>query len=252
MLAANCIRVRREALERKKDEADGARDGGNHETHNRNVRSSFGNARHAAGGIARRGRDLHYRRPAGSSGLCAAPLPGGRLHLAPGYWAWGDGGYYWVPGAWVAPPAPGLLWTPGYWGFPGGIYAWHAGYWGPHVGYYGGVNYGFGYPGHGFVGGVWAGGVFRYNTAVVNVNRTVVRNVYLDRSVVVNHPVVNRTSFNGPGGLNDRPTRGEQTAIAEHHAPATAVQMDHHTASAPRPTPMTNREPNRRDGHGRQ
>jgi hypothetical protein len=31
------------------------------------------------------------------------------------------------------------------------------GYWGPHVGYYGGVNYGFGYMGIGFAGGVWAG-----------------------------------------------------------------------------------------------
>ena len=44
-----------------------------------------------------------------------------------------------------------------------------AGYWGPHVGYYGGVNYGFGYMGIGFAGGVWAGGAFRYNTAVMRV-----------------------------------------------------------------------------------
>src|SRR5277367_6577561 len=58
-------------------------------------------------------------------------------------------------------PTPGYLWSPGYWGFGGGIYAWHGGYWGPHVGFYGGVNYGFGYGGFGFVGGGWAGGVFR-------------------------------------------------------------------------------------------
>ena len=32
-----------------------------------------------------------------------------------------------------------------------------AGYWGPHVGYYGGVNYGFGYMGVGFAGGAWRG-----------------------------------------------------------------------------------------------
>ena len=45
----------------------------------------------------------------------------------------------------VEPPAVGLLWTPGYWGFNNGIYAFNRGYWGPHVGFYGGINYGFGY-----------------------------------------------------------------------------------------------------------
>ncbi len=84
----------------------------------------------------------------------------------PGYWAYGPAGYFWVPGVWVAPPQLGFLWTPGYWGFASGIYRWHAGYWGPHVGFYGGINYGFGYGGVGFYGGRWEGGVFRYNTAV--------------------------------------------------------------------------------------
>src|ERR1700693_5503203 len=63
----------------------------------------------------------------------------------PGYWAYGDEGYFWVPGTWVMAPEVGLLWTPGYWGWGGEGYAWHAGYWGPHVGFYGGINYGFGY-----------------------------------------------------------------------------------------------------------
>src|SRR6266436_2337529 len=80
----------------------------------------------------------------------------------PGYWSYGDAGYYWVPGVWVAPPRPGFLWTPGYWG--------------PHVGFYGGVNYGFGYGGVGFVGGEWREGRYHYNTAVVRVNETVVHN----------------------------------------------------------------------------
>ena len=88
----------------------------------------------------------------------------------PGYWAYGDDGYYWVPGAWVPAPYEGALWTPGYWGWASGLYVWHRGYWGPHVGYYGGVNYGFGYMGVGFAGGVWRGGVFAYNTAVVHVD----------------------------------------------------------------------------------
>jgi hypothetical protein len=163
------------------------------------------------------------------------PCPVDGYIWTPGYWAWGDAGYYWVPGVWVAPPTPGLLWTPGYWGFVGGFYGWHAGYWGPHVGFYGGVNYGFGYFGHGFVGGAWAGGVFRYNTAVVNVNRTVVRNVYVDRTVV-NNTVVNRTSFNGPGGLTERANHSEQMAMAEGHTQPTATQMSHQTSFTPRTT----------------
>ena len=32
---------------------------------------------------------------------------------------------------------------------------WNAGYWRPHVGFYGGVNYGFDYGGHGYEGGRW-------------------------------------------------------------------------------------------------
>ena len=124
------------------------------------------------------------------------PCPVEGYLWTPGYWGYGPVGYYWVPGVWVAPPRVGLLWTPGYWGFAGGLYGWHAGYWGPHVGFYGGVNYGFGYGGVGFVGGAWSGGIFRYNTAVVRVNETVVRNVYVDRTVVNNTTVINHASFN--------------------------------------------------------
>jgi WXXGXW repeat (2 copies) len=69
--------------------------------------------------------------------------PGPNYIWTPGYWAWGPDGYYWVPGTWVVAPAVGVLWTPGYWGWGNGVYLWHAGYWGPHVGFYGGINYGF-------------------------------------------------------------------------------------------------------------
>src|ERR1700733_7578766 len=97
----------------------------------------------------------------------------------PAYWAYGDAGYYWVPGVWVAPPQTGFLWTPGYWGFSNGLYVFNTGYWGPTVGFYGGVNYGFGYGGHGFDGGRWESGHFSYNTAVVHVNTTVIHNTYV-------------------------------------------------------------------------
>jgi len=141
----------------------------------------------------------------------------------PGYWAWQDGDYYWVPGTWIAPPAVGLLWTPGYWGWSSGLYVWHAGYWGPHVGFYGGVNYGYGYGGVGFEGGYWRGGAFFYNRSVANITNIHVTNVY--NKTVVNNVTVNRVSFNGgEGGLNARPTPHELAAEHEHHIEFTAMQ----------------------------
>ena len=151
----------------------------------------------------------------------------------PGYWAYGDDGYYWVPGVWMAPPMVGYLWTPGYWGYAGGIYAWHAGYWGPHVGFYGGINYGGGYTGVGFVGGMWSGGVFRYNTAVMHVNTSVVHNTYVNNTVVRNTTVMNsRASFNGAGGVTARPTAGEEVVMREHHLGPTREQFRHNQAAS--------------------
>ena len=80
------------------------------------------------------------------------PIPGDGYIWTPGYWAYGDAGYYWVPGVWVLAPRPGYLWTPAWWGWEGGFYRWHGGYWGPQVGFYGGVNYGYGYGGVGYQG----------------------------------------------------------------------------------------------------
>jgi hypothetical protein len=151
--------------------------------------------------------------------------PGDGYIWTPGYWAYGPTGYYWVPGAWVMPPHAGMLWTPGYWGFERGFYRWHVGYWGPHVGFYGGINYGFGYFGVGFVGGRWNGGRFVYNTAVTNVNTRIVRNVYVDRTVI--HTTTNHASFNGRGGITARPNRVEQTVMREQHFQPTFNQRSH-------------------------
>jgi hypothetical protein len=160
------------------------------------------------------------------------PCPTEGYLWTPGYWAYGPVGYYWVPGVWVAPPRVGLLWTPGYWGFGGGIYGWHAGYWGPHIGFYGGINYGFGYGGVGFIGGRWAGGVFQYNTAVMSVNTSIVRNVYVDRTVINNTTVVNnRMAFNGQGGVMARPSPAEMAVEHENHIPATSNQISHEQAA---------------------
>lgn len=158
------------------------------------------------------------------------PCPVEGYLWTPGYWYWGAAGYYWVPGVWVRPYRVGWLWTPGYWGWEGGHYLWHGGYWGPHVGYYGGVNYGYGYGGRGFYGGRWEGGAFRYNTAVWHTGPGF-HNTYVDRTVIGRGPV-NRSSFNGPGGVMARPTPEEQSYAREQHVQATHEQQTHeHSAS---------------------
>lgn len=161
--------------------------------------------------------------------------PGAGYLWTPGYWAYGPDGYYWVPGTWVVAPSVGVLWTPGYWGWGGGGYLWHAGYWGPHVGFYGGINYGFGYGGVGFVGGRWNGGVFAYNTAVMHVNTTVIHNTYVDRTVIHN-VTVNHVSYNGgTGGVTARATSAELAAEHDHHIAPTSMQTQHeHSASSNR------------------
>ncbi len=156
------------------------------------------------------------------------PCPEDGWMWTPGYWAYSTGGYYWIPGTWVAPPRVGVLWTPGYWGFVGGVYAFHVGYWGPHIGYYGGVNYGFGYGGVGFAGGRWVGNSFAYNTAVVHVNTTVIHNTYVN-NVTVNNVTVNTVSYNGgSGGVAAAPTPQERAPpCPKPGVPPTSDQRQH-------------------------
>jgi hypothetical protein len=148
----------------------------------------------------------------------------------PGYWGWDDYyyDYYWVPGVWVPPPRVGLLWTPGWWGWRNGAYAFNQGYWGPTVGFYGGINYGYGYTGNGYWGGRWSGNTFQYNTAVTKVNKTVINNTYVNNSFKKNVNA-NRTSFNGGnGGIKAEPTTQQKTmmANAKKEGP-TSQQLEH-------------------------
>lgn len=151
--------------------------------------------------------------------------PGPGYIWVPGYWGYGPDGYYWVPGTWVLAPFIGALWTPGYWGWTGAVYVWHRGYWGRHVGYYGGIDYGFGYFGVGYVGGYWRDRSFYYNTSVTRVDATRVHYTY-------NRPVqnlnVSRASFNGgPGGTTARPTAQERIAQRESHRSSMPAQVQH-------------------------
>ena len=153
------------------------------------------------------------------------PLPGDGYIWTPGYWAWGDGDYFWVPGTWVLAPEPGLLWTPGYWAWEDAQFVFHDGYWGPRIGFYGGIDYGFGYGGVGFEGGYWRSGRFFYNRAITNVSQVNVTNVY---TKVVTHNTINVVSYNGgSGGSTARPTAEELRAANDRHVPAVAAQSEH-------------------------
>jgi len=145
----------------------------------------------------------------------------------PGYWAYGDNAYFWVPGAWVQPPQIGDFWTPPYWGWDGSAFVFNAGYWGPNVGYYGGINYGYGYGGNGYGGGRWQGGHFSYNTAVNNVGSANIQNTYVDRTAINNN--ASKVSYNGgKGGVQAQPSAQERQASNERQP-----QPDKQTANAP-------------------
>ena len=164
------------------------------------------------------------------------PMPGPGYYWTPGYWAYNNVDYYWVPGAWVEPPQPGLLWTPGFWAFAGGVYAFHSGYWGHQVGYYGGVNYGFGYFGRGYDGGRWDGDNFYYNTAVNNFGGTRVTNVYNNQAFVNNITNVSNVSYaGGPAGIRAVPTAEDKRIAAEPRIAPTALQRDQMKAASLRP-----------------
>ncbi len=154
--------------------------------------------------------------------------PGDGYIWTPGYWAYDYdvSDYYWVPGTWVEAPQVGYLWTPGYWGWGGDRFLFHEGYWGPHVGFYGGVSYGYGYFGEGYQGGRWDNGHFFYNRSVNNVNVVNIHNVY--NTTIINRTTVNRVSYNGGnGGIDARPRREDEIAARDQHIGAVAAQNQH-------------------------
>jgi WXXGXW repeat (2 copies) len=152
--------------------------------------------------------------------------PGDGYIWTPGYWAWDSDAYdyYWVPGTWVLPPEVGFLWTPPWWGWDDGVFVFYPGYWGPLVGFYGGIDYGFGYFGSGFVGGRWEHDHFFYNRAVTNINVVNIHNVYNER---VNDVTVNRISYNGgPDGIVAHPRPEDERAAHGRHIGLVKAQTE--------------------------
>jgi hypothetical protein len=169
------------------------------------------------------------------------PCPQDGYIWVPGYWAYqsgdlGGGDYYWVPGAWVQPPEIGVLWTPGYWSYADGGFSFHAGYWGPHVGFYGGIGYGHGYPGDGYIGGAWQGNQYSYNRAVTNVDAALVRSTY---NTTFNSNPAGKASYNGVGGIIAGPSAREREFAAEPHVAATPAQQARAQQAARNPALIT-------------
>lgn len=164
------------------------------------------------------------------------PSPEDGYIWTPGYWAW-DGDYqdyYWVPGTWVLPPQEGLLWTPAYWAFQNGGYGFVPGYWGDTVGYYGGIDYGYGYDGEGYYGGRWQDHRFYYNSRANNVAAIRGGNVYA--GAPARRATGRQVSYNGgPGGVTVRATPQQQAQFRQPHTAATAVQTQHVRMASSRP-----------------
>ena len=135
----------------------------------------------------------------------------------------GGDGYYWTPGSWARPPAVDLFGRPAT--GPGTQadhdYVFHSGYWAPTVGFYGGIDYRFGYSGQGFHGGFWRNHQFVYNRAVNDVG-----NVHVATYANQVFAPANHISYNGgTGGTAARPTPAQIAAMRERHIGPTPAQI---------------------------
>jgi len=180
------------------------------------------------------------------------PMPAYGYNWTPGYWGWNpvQYDYYWVPGVWVLPPAIGLLWTPPWWGWVGGVYVLTPGYWGPTVGFYGGIDYGFGYGGFGYDGGYWRGRTFYYNRAVNNLGGLHVNAAY-NSAASVNRAAGLKSFNGGPRGVRASATTAQLAAARSARSTGTAAQAGHVQSAAADPAHRAGAMPGRRCRGGR-
>lgn len=159
-------------------------------------------------------------------------MPGEGYLWTPGFWAWREAvpDYFWVPGTWVRPPRPGVFWTPAYWSRTDDGYTFHPGYWAEHVGFYGGVVYGYGYGGDGYQGGRWENGVLFYNRAVNNFGSLEIAHAY---DLATSADGKAHVSFNGGRrGTTARPAPEQEQFARERHIGPTPEQRQHFELAA--------------------
>jgi hypothetical protein len=151
----------------------------------------------------------------------------------PGFWARREDvrDYYWVPGTWVKPPRAGLLWTPPYWNRVDGGFVFHAGYWAETVGFYGGIDYGYGYTGDGYQGGRWDHGTLFYNRAANNLGSQNIVDVY-DQTIASDEQSVRASLNGGSQGTKARPTPQQKKLARDQHVAPTPEQQQHFEMAA--------------------
>jgi hypothetical protein len=151
----------------------------------------------------------------------------------PGFWARREDvrDYYWVPGTWVKPPREGFLWTPPYWSRVDGGFVFHAGYWAEAVGFYGGIDYGYGYTSDGYQGGRWDNGTFFYNRAANDLGSSDAAHVYEQTIAATDQSA--RASFNGGSrGTKAQPTPEQEKLAHDRHIDPTPEQQQHFEMAA--------------------
>ena len=199
--------------------------------------------------VDRRGLDQH--RSAGAAGVRAAGDPGPGLHL--GRRATGPGVTTAITGC-RAPGCcrrrPGYLWTPGYWGWDDGVYCGMPAIGARDVGFYGGVNYGFGYTGDRLRRRLLGSRRFFYNRAVNHIRqRPHHQRLQQDRRQQHHRQSreLQRRQRRHPGAAR---RRQELAAQREPHLQPVSAQLQHEqaarsnpAAARQRPTTATRRSP---------
>jgi hypothetical protein len=132
----------------------------------------------------------------------------------------------------------GVLWTPAYWGSAGTVFVFHPGHWGSTVGFYGGVNYGYGYFGNGYTGGHWIGNSFAYNSAINHLNPAVAHHTYAES--VPNQGSRGVFSYTGGprGGAATHTVSQHQLLPRAVNKPATTTTVQRPSEPAPKPTEL--------------
>ena len=105
---------------------------------------------------------------------------------------------------------------------------------GSSVGFYGGINYGYGYYGRGYYGGRWVGDTLPLQHGR-EPGKHQLDSKHVCRPSVPRNARGTRASFNGPGGVRTKPNAKEQAVASAEHVVPTSSQQSRVAAAASDP-----------------